>query len=60
MRANELTPGTSFKTSYVPGHVFTVARPIEQVGDVLLVWVEGTDGPMSLMTTDEVTIVSQS
>jgi len=57
MKAVDLEPGHQFTTTHTP-NVFTLAKPMERDGDVLLLEVEEHPGrTMSLFFDDEVTLV---
>lgn len=58
MQAQELQPNQRFSVPSVPGHVFTLAEPIERVGGALMMKIkERPDTAMSLRPTDAVVLV---
>ena len=58
MQAQDLQPSQRFSVAEAPGHVFTLAEPIEHVGGVLLMKIkERPDTAMSLVPTHEVVLV---
>jgi hypothetical protein len=58
MKAQDLKVNQRFSIPRAPGEEFTLAKPIERVGGVLMMKVKERPGDtMSLMPNDEVTLV---